>query len=160
MAEAGNIAYDLNTFAPRPRRRRQPLHVVSNPQPKKLFGKVDLSAAKVVVAAAVFIALMFSVLAAQTRATELTSEIKTQQDALAELQDDYDYLSTQIEMKTNISAVEEYAATLGLAKMDQSQVYYVYGEDQDAVVRSKTGLGKFADTVAKGFMSMMEYFTS
>ncbi len=154
-------AYDLNVFAPRPKRQRQPLHVVKNPRPrKKLLGKIDLNAVKIVAVAAVFLALICSVLYGQTRSTELTAEIKSQEDTLSELQSDYQYLSTQIEMKTNISAVEEYAASLGLAQMDSSQIYYVYGDEENTVTRSKTGLDKFADTVTKGFMSMMEYFTS
>lgn len=156
-----NTAYDLSVFAPRPERQRQPLQVVHNPHPKKKFlGKVEWGAVKAVATAAVVLALVCSVLYGQTRSTELTASIKAQQDTLAELQDDYEYLSTQLEMKTNISAVEEYAAGLGLTPADKSQVVYVYDGEENTVTRSKTGFGKFADTVAKGFLSMMEYFAS
>ncbi len=161
MNEVNGAAYDLSVFAPREERERQPLRVVKNPKKKKLLGKIDFAAVKIVAVAAVFLALVCSVLYAQAAATELASSIKVQEDQLKELKDDYTYLSNQIEMKTNISAVEEYATSkLGLTKMDKSQVYYVYGDQQNTITRSKTGLGKFTDTVTKGFLSMMEYFTS
>ena len=62
----------------------------------------------------------------QVQSTELSAQIRTQEDTLADLQSEYTYLAGEMEMKTNLSAVQEYATnTLKMVKMDRSQVTYV-----------------------------------
>ena len=93
--------------------------------------------------------------------TELTGDIQTQQQQLVELQSEYAYLSNEMEMKANITQVEQYAQDqLGLVKLDQSQIIYVSGKAENSVTRTKTGFGRFADELSSGLLSIMSYFTS
>lgn len=153
-------AYDLDTFAPRRQRQRQPLKVVKNKKRRKLLG-IDLRVVKIVALASIFLALVASVLYSHTTATELAGRIKTEQDALVELESEYAYLNNELDMKSNIATVEEYATgQLGLVKMDRSQVTYVYGGDENTITRTKTGFGRLTDQLQKGILSAMEYLTS
>lgn len=160
MQEMNTAAYDLETFAPRSRRERQPLRVVKNKKRRRVLG-IDLRVVKIVALTSVFLALVASVLYSHTTATELAGQVKVQQDALVELESEYAYLNNELDMKSNISTVEEYATSqLGLVKMDRSQVTYVYGGEENTITRTKTGFGRIADQVQKGILSAMEYLTS
>ncbi len=154
------LDYDLDVFAPRQQRQRQPLKVVKSEQKKKL-GRINWRSVSVMALAALALALIVAILMSQTTVTELTGSIQDQQANLVELQSEYAYLNNELEMKSNVSEVEEYAETqLGLVKLDKSQVSYVSGGETDTVTRNKTGFGRIADGFSKGLLSVMEYFTS
>ena len=116
-----NAAYDLERFAPREQSR-----VCAWPgsqSPNGGLARYNLKWIKAVAFASVFLALVCSVLYPQVQSTELSAQIRTQEDTLADLQSEYTYLSNEMEMKTNLSAVQEYATnTLKMVKMDRSQV--------------------------------------
>ena len=115
-----NAAYDLERFAPREQKPR--LRVAGQPKPKRGLARYNLKWIKAVAFASVFLALVCSVLYSQVQSTELSAQIRTQEDTLADLQSEYTYLSNEMEMKTNLSAVQEYATnTLKMVKMDRSQ---------------------------------------
>lgn len=155
--------YDLATFAPRPERRREELRVVKTPKKKGLLRRlpVSMQTLSLMLMGALMAGLMLSVLFSQTKVTELTGDIQTQQQLLVELQSEYAYLSNEMEMKANITQVEQYAQDqLGLVKLDQSQIIYVSGKAENSVTRTKTGFGRFADELSSGLLSIMSYFTS
>lgn len=134
-----NAAYDLERFAPREQKPR--LRVAGQPKPKRGLARYNLKWIKAVAFASVFLALVCSVLYSQVQSTELSAQIRTQEDTLADLQSEYTYLSNEMEMKTNLSAVQEYATnTLKMVKMDRSQVTYVTTGQENKVERSDTGL--------------------
>ena len=133
-----NAAYDLERFAPREQKPR--LRVAGQPKPKR--------------------GLVCSVLYSQVQSTELSAQIRTQEDTLADLQSEYTYLSNEMEMKTNLSAVQEYATnTLKMVKMDRSQVTYVTTGQENKVERSDTGLARLAGEISQTVASFMEYLT-
>ena len=69
-------------------------------------------------------------------------------------------LSNEMEMKTNLSAVQEYATnTLKMVKMDRSQVTYVTTGQENKVERSDTGLARLAGEISQTVASFMEYLT-
>ena len=150
--------YDLNTFAPREVRQRQNLKVVKNPKGKKKLSLQRLYWVKVVALAAFFFALVCSLLYSQAKVTELGAAIDSQSSVLADLQTDYDYLNSQMEMKTNMKSLQEYATSqLGMVALDRSQITYVYTDDENSIVRHKTGLGQLASNVSQSVLSFMEY---
>ena len=86
-----NAAYDLERFAPREQKPR--LRVAGQPKPKRGLARYNLKWIKAVAFASVFLALVCSVLYSQVQSTELSAQIRTQEDTLADLQSEYTYLS-------------------------------------------------------------------
>ena len=153
-----NAAYDLERFAPREQKPR--LRVAGQPKPKRGLARYNLKWIKAVAFASVFLALVCSVLYSQVQSTELSAQIRTQEDTLADLQSEYTYLSNEMEMKTNLSAVQEYATnTLKMVKMDRSQVTYVTTGQENKGERSDTGLARLAGEISQTVASFMEYLT-
>ena len=146
-----NAAYDLERFAPREQKPR--LRVAGQPKPKRGLARYNLKWIKAVAFASVFLALVCSLLYSQV-------QIRTQEDTLADLQSEYTYLAGEMEMKTNLSAVQEYATnTLKMVKMDRSQVTYVTTGQENKVERSDTGLARLAGEISQTVASFMEYLT-
>lgn len=86
-----NAAYDLERFAPREQKPR--LRVAGQPKPKRGLARYNLKWIKAVAFASVFLALVCSVLYSQVQSTELSAQIRTQEDTLADLQSEYTYLA-------------------------------------------------------------------
>ncbi|WP_367925462.1 hypothetical protein [uncultured Ruthenibacterium sp.] len=150
--------YDLETFAPRQARQRRELKVVKNTKPLAKAPWQHLWIVKGALLAVMFLTLVGSLLYSQAKVTELGAAIDSQKAVLSDLESDYDYLTSQMEMKTNMKSVEEYATSqLGLVALDRSQITYVYGDDENSIVRHKTGLGQLANDVSQGILSFVEY---
>lgn len=163
MHSQAALDYDLEVFAPREERRREPLKVVKNKKKKKtkLFGRfaVDMKLVKAVAVVTFVLSLVVSVLVSQATATMLMGDIQVQKDTLTELQSEYDYLNNELAMKANITEIEEYAQNqLGLVKMERGQVSYVAQSDKDTVTRSKTGFGRVTQWLAETANAVAEYF--
>ena len=163
MHSQAALDYDLEVFAPREERRREPLKVVKNKKKKKtkLFGRfaVDMKLVKVVAVVTFVLSLVGSVLVYQATATMLMGDIQVQKDALTELQSEYDYLNNELAMKANITEIEEYAQNqLGLVKMERGQVSYVAQSDKDTVTRSKTGFSRVTQWLGETASAIAEYF--
>ena len=92
--------------------------------------------------------------------TRLTKEIGEQQAALDELQSEYVSLKTQQEQALSISYVEEYAQdTLGMVKMDPSQVEYIEMTNPEVTEVSNAGatLGDAVANLMRSFTAVLEY---
>lgn len=90
-----------------------------------------------VLAGALLLGLVVSVVYSQARITELNGEINDTKTKLTAAQSEYDYLSTQmsnITSRTNLQQVAE--GQLGLVPLDPSQVTYVQLEDQSVIEKS------------------------
>ncbi len=153
----GNEAYDLSLFAPH--EKKTELRVAE--PPKKENGlRNRLAWLKWTVLAVVLVALVCNLLYAQVESTELSAQMHRKEDELTELQSEYTYLSNEMEMKTNLAAVQQYAtATLKMVKMDPSQVTYVTSNEENRVERPDTGLARLAVEVSQTLASFMEYLT-
>lgn len=153
-----NAAYDLDTFAAREPRER--LRVAPVVKKRRRLSFLTLRNIKIIAVAVIFVTLVCSVLYSQTTATEMAGQIAMQQKVLVGLQSEYTYLSNEVEMKTNLANVEEYARTkLGLVKIDKSQVTYVERKSEDVIVRPQNDLQKMFGSVSTQAMSFMEYLT-
>ena len=96
---------------------------------------------------------------------ELTHQISDQRDELEELQGEALRLETELEGKTSLSAVGDYASEyLGLNKLDESQIQYVNLSNEDHIEvlteeRSTFSLGKVVDQLKSFFGQIKSYFT-
>ena len=90
--------------------------------------------------------------------TELTTQVSAVESDLSDAKSEYDYLNLQLESKTDLDTVENYALTkLGLVKMDPSQVTYLTLENEDKVVKPESEVKTFFDNFSAAFMNLMEY---
>lgn len=146
-------AYDLTTFENREPRPR--LRVAHNPKAKR---KIDFSGLKIVATVAVIFSLAWGVLYSRAQVTELTSQISSTADDLSEAQSEYDYLNLQLESRTDLETVENYAVTqLGLVKADPSQITYLTLESEDKIVKPESEVKTLLENFSAGFMNLMEY---
>ncbi len=149
-----NTAYDFARFQPREEKPR--LRVVERTKRQKL--KAGFRWAKVVAFAALFLALVVSVLYSQVQSTELSAQLRREQNALEDMQSEYTYLTNEMEMRTNLSVVQEYAANvLKMIKLDRSQVTYVTAAQENSVERSGGGLKRLTDNLTRTMASFVEY---
>ncbi len=149
-----NTAYDFARFE---RREQKPqLRVVKRTKTQKI--KAGIRAVRVVAIAALFLALVVSVLYSQVQSTELSAELRRQQNQLEDLQSEYTYLANEMEMRTNLSAVQEYAANvLKMIKMDRSQITYVTAAQENSVERTGGGLKRVTEDLTHMMASFVEY---
>ena len=146
-------AYDLSTFENR--QPRPKLRVAKNPKAKRRF---DLAGLKIIATAAIIFSLAWGVLYSRAQLTELTTQVSAVESDLSDAKSEYDYLNLQLESKTDLDTVENYALTkLGLVKMDPSQVTYLTLENEDKVVKLESEVKTFFDNFSAAFMNLMEY---
>ena len=146
-------AYDLTTFENREQRPR--LRVARSPKAKR---RVDLSGFKIIAVVAVIFSLAWGVLYSRAQVTELTTQISSTESDLSEAKSEYDYLNLQLESRTDLETVEDYAVTqLGLVKVDSSQITYLTLESEDTVVKPESEVTTLLENFSAGFMNLMEY---
>ncbi|HIV87852.1 MAG TPA: cell division protein FtsL [Candidatus Pygmaiobacter gallistercoris] len=146
-------AYDLSTFENRDPRPK--LRVAHNPKAKR---RVDLSRFKIIATAAVIFSLAWGVLYSRAQITELTTQISSTESDLSDAKSEYDYLNLQLESRTDLDTVENYAVTqLGLVQADPSQITYLTLENEDKVVKPESEVKTFLENLSAGFMNLMEY---
>ena len=149
-----NTAYDFSLFEKR--EEKPQLRVVKRTRRQKI--KAGLGWARVVAFAALFLALVVSVLYSQVQSTELSAQLRQEQERLEDLQSEYTYLTNEMEMRTNLSAVQDYAANvLKMIKMDRSQITYVTAAQENSVERFSGGLRRLSDNLTNTMASFVEY---
>ncbi|NCC07381.1 MAG: hypothetical protein EOM30_04905 [Clostridia bacterium] len=153
---ANSAAYNLEDFADREYTPRQRLKVAEKSKKSlRINGKIVAA----IMFAVIFVSLVCSVLYSQATVTELTNKIDNSEIELSELKSEYDYLNGQVEMKTALSSVEEKATALGLVKLDNSQITYVYRGNTDEIVRPDTTLDSIRNNIFGGLMSFTQFIT-
>ena len=106
------------------------------------------------------VALCMVLLYNQMHLPSLTKEIGETQDQLDNLQSEYVSLKTRQEQALSISYVEEYAQqTLGMVKMDPSQVEYIEMTNPEVTEVSNVGttLGDAVANLMRSFTAVLEY---
>jgi cell division protein FtsL len=131
-----NLAYDLSLFEAR-EDREEIEEAAQAPQEEKNAEKAKVSPAAVVrwSAAALFIVLaLTAMMICNVQLTQLNDELSTSQNKLSAVQSEQVTLSMQLESRTSLSNVENYATNqLGLKKSNQSQIHYIHLADKDRV---------------------------
>lgn len=110
-----------------------------------------------VIAAALLLGLIFSVVHSQARITELNGQINDTRTDLTAAQSEYDYLSTKMSDITSRASLQEVAeGQLGLVKLDPSQITYVQLEDQSVIEKSTNKAGRLLDSVRTAALSLLD----
>lgn len=110
-----------------------------------------------VIAAALLLGLIFSVVHSQARITELNGQINDTRTGLTAAQSEYDYLSTKMSDITSRASLQEVAeGQLGLVKLDPSQITYVQLEDQSVIEKSTNKAGRLLDSVRTAALSLLD----
>ena len=109
-----------------------------------------------VLAAALLLGLIVSVVYSQARITELNGKINEANTQLTAAQSEYDYLSTRMSDITSRASLQDVAeGQLGLVKLDPSQITYVQLEDQSVIQKSTDSAGRLLDKVRTAALNLL-----
>ncbi len=149
-------AYDLTRFSAT--EEFQPLKVVANKEFAKQKRRNTLRWVERVIACALVLALMVSVLRSRAHITELSDNITALQNQLVEEKSIYDQLNYQLESDATLTKIEEYVSRqLGMVKTDKSQVTYVSLAEENRVERADSGLRRYWNTLVEKVEELLAY---
>ena len=110
-----------------------------------------------VIAVALLLGMIFSVVHSQARITELNGQINDTRTDLTAAQSEYDYLSTKMNAITSRASLQEVAeGQLGLVKLDPSQITYVQLEDQSIIEKSSSSAVRLLDKVRTAALNLLD----
>lgn len=109
-----------------------------------------------VLAVALLLGLIVSVVYSQAKITELNGKINEARTDLIAAQSEYDYLSAQMSEITSRSSLQQVAeGELGLVQLDPSQVTYIQLEDENVIEKSSGGAGALLADVRTAALSLL-----
>lgn len=112
-----------------------------------------------VIAAALLLGLIFSVVHSQARITELNGQINDTRTDLTAAQSEYDYLSTKMSDITSRASLQDVAeGHLGLVKADQSQITYIQLEEQSVIEKTGSDAGRVLVGIRTAALNLLDSF--
>ena len=112
-----------------------------------------------VIAAALLLGLIFSVVHSQARITELNGQINDTRTGLTAAQCEYDYLSTKMSDITSRASLQDVAeGQLGLVKADQSQITYIQLEEQSVIEKTGSDAGRVLVGIRTAALNLLDSF--
>ena len=112
-----------------------------------------------VIAAALLLGLIFSVVHSQARITELNGQINDTRTGLTAAQSEYDYLSTKMSDITSRASLQDVAeGQLGLVKADQSQITYIQLEEQSVIDKTGSDAGRVLVGIRTAALNLLDSF--
>ncbi len=153
MAKTNNLAYDISVYEQLPKKQPEPkIRVHKNTVEK------TVSAVKIFIMGAATLFLLCAVLYGKSEINSLYAQATDAQSQLSLLTNESARLETELERKTSISSVENYAENdLGLVKLDKSQVKYVKIQSENVVEVVKNDDGNILITIKNWFSDVLEY---
>ena len=110
-----------------------------------------------VVAVALLLGLIFSVVHSQARITELNGQINETRTDLTAAQSEYDYLSTKMSDITSRASLQDVAeGQLGLVKADQSQITYIQLEEQSVIEKAGSDVGHLLAGIRTAALDLLQ----
>ena len=110
-----------------------------------------------VVAVALLLGLIFSVVHSQARITELNGQINETRTDLTAAQSEYDYLSTKMSDITSRASLQDVAeGQLGLVKADQSQITYIQLEEQSVIEKAGNDVGHLLAGIRTAALDLLQ----
>ncbi len=139
-----------------PRRPEAPkIRHKRNPKPKKL---AILKVVKPLTGTILAFALAMGMIYGKVELSRITNEQSELKSELAQLQENNLSLESELESKTSIVKVEEYAENvLGLIKLDKSQIEYIEIENKNKIEVDEEKDESFIESVKKWFDGVLEY---
>ena len=127
MSKQTNLAYDLSRFEDREPKEKVTIRL-------KRGSRDAGSAPKFIAAAMLTGVLLGCVVFSKVENTQLHNDIRTENQTIKVLQDENVRMQSEIESKSALSNVENYAENvLGLQKLDKSQIEYIKLENDNVV---------------------------
>ena len=112
-----------------------------------------------VIAAALLLGLIFSVVHSQARITELNGQINDTRTDLTAAQSDYAFLSTKMSDITSRASLQDVAeGQLGLVKADQSQITYIQLEEQSVIEKTGSDAGRVLVGIRTAALNLLDSF--
>ena len=112
-----------------------------------------------VIAAALLLGLIFSVVHSQARITELNGQINDTRTGLTAAQSEYDYLSTKMSDITSRASLQDVAeGQLGLVNADQSQITYIQLEEQSVIEKTGSDAGRVLVGIRTAALNLLDSF--
>ena len=112
-----------------------------------------------VIAAALLLGLIFSVVHSQARITELNGQINDTRTDLTAAQSESDYLSTKMSDITSRASLQDVAeGQLGLVKADQSQITYIQLEEQSVIEKTGSDAGRVLVGIRTAALNLLDSF--
>ena len=103
-----------------------------------------------VIAAALLLGLIFSVVHSQARITELNGQINDTRTDLTAAQSEYDYLSTKMSDITSRASLQ--------VKADQSQITYIQLEEQSVIEKTGSDAGRVLVGIRTAALNLLDSF--
>lgn len=140
---------------------------VQRPQPKVQVvrgGRYGLNRARHVavstlnvLAVALLLGLIVSVVYSQAKITELNGQINDTKTQLTAAQSEYDYLASQMSNITSRTSLQQVAeGQLGLVQVDPSQVTYVQLEDESVIEKTSSNAEALFSNVSTAALNLLE----
>lgn len=116
-----------------------------------------LAAAMVnVLAVALLLGLVVSVVYSQAKITELNGQINEAKTQLTAAQSEYDYLATQMSNITSRTSLQQVAeGQLGLVPVDPSQITYVQLEDESVIEKTTSSAQLLVSDVRTAALNLL-----
>lgn len=153
MAKINNLAYDYTEYEVLPEENPKPIEHRRN---LKLKPRVS-TALRLIITGTVAGFMLFAMVFGKVELSKVYSEQSELQEQLSQLNEDNLSLKSELDAKTGLSQVEEYAEnTLGLQKLDKSQVEYVEVETDDVIEAVDKDENIFV-SIKKWFSDVLEY---
>ena len=112
-----------------------------------------------VIAAALLLGLIFSVVHSQARITELNGQINDTRTDLTAAQSEYDYLSTKMSDITSRASLQDVAeGQLGLVKADPSHITYIQLEEQSVIEKTGSDAGRVLVGIRTAALNLLDSF--
>lgn len=109
-----------------------------------------------VLAVALLLGLVVSVVYSQAKITELNGQINETMEQLTAAESEYDYLATQMSNITSRTSLQQVAeGQLGLVQVDPSQITYVQLEDQSVIERNTNSTELFLSDVRTAALNLL-----
>ncbi len=153
MAKNNNLAYDYDNDQAQEQQLKPKIKHIKN-----LRLKPRVSAAiKYTITGIVSGLLLLAIVFGRVELSKIYSEQSDLQAELSQLTEANMGLKSELDSKTGLSQVEEYAEkTLGLQKLDKSQVEYVEVKTDEVIESVKTDDNIFV-AIKKWFKNVLEY---
>lgn len=150
-------AYELERFAPQPRRKIARVQVASPTENKRRqqFFKM----ARTLLGVMVLVMLVSAVLYTQATVTELQNQIAEQKQMLREEEALTAYLSFELDNKTSLKNLEESAGQMGLSRVESSQISYYRVDEATGIQVRENPFSRIINNTKNGFLSILEYIT-
>ncbi len=105
-----------------------------------------------------FALLIMALLYSNAQLTEQVGEIEKLGEELLLLESEYAYQSFDMERRTSLNEVEEYAIReLGLIKNDNSRIEYIHLNSENELRVSEEPMAEWQQAISQNFMSILEY---